>query len=311
MTKEPLRKPNFLIIGAGKSGTTSLGRYLSRHPDVFMPSAEEPKYFAFRQTKPNFCSPDAAAILKSAHYQPKDYYKLFTSWQAEKVGGEKSAYYLSAPKAAKAIHEEIPDAKLIVIFRNPADRAFSHFNHNLRSLREPLHDFRAALAAERERTKLGWSYNFWYRERGRYAKQLKRYLDLFNEQQLLILLYDDLVVDTAAVMRRVCQFLGIDEHQDLQVNIRHNVSEGVPKNPYLHLALTKNSLAKTLFKSVTSISLQNKIWWLLYRRNLDPLPTFDPELRQELLMEFRPEILELEQLIKRDLSNWLKAKAQV
>lgn len=298
------RLPNFLIIGAPKSGTTSLSRYLQHHPDVFIPTQEELNYFAFRNSPPHYTSPDAARILRTTRCTASEYRRQFAQWQQQKMAGEKSALYLSAEAAPAAIYEEIPNAKLIVILRNPADRAFSHFTHNLRLLSEPLTDFRDALAAETERKKNGWSYCFWYRERGRYVSQLQRYLALFPREQLLILLFDDLRADAEALMRGVCRFLGIDERHDMQVHKRYNVSEGVPRNGPLHLALTEDSRAKSLFKAIAPPVVQQRIWWFLYRRNLAPLPTFDPALRRQLLTEFDDEITDLERLIDRDLSAW-------
>lgn len=305
MTALEGRLPNFLIIGAAKSGTTSLSRYLRNHSDIFMAAIEEPKYFAYRGLPPRFESPDASDILAGMTWQAHDYRRLFADWSYQKMGGEKSANYLWHPAAAQAIYEEIPDVRLITILRNPADRAFSHFTHNLRSLREPLTEFRAALDAEPERKRQNWSYNYLYRDRGHYVEHLERYFSLFPREQMLILLFDDLVADPVKVMRVVCRFLGVSDDNDLNVTERHNVSMGVPKSGLLHRALTRDSVAKSLFRAVAPISLQRRLWWSLYCQNLDPLPPFDPALRRELIEEFSDEIRRLECLIDRDLSKWL------
>jgi len=237
------RLPNFLIIGAPKSGTTSLGRYLRHHPEVFIPLAEEPKYFAYPGRPPEYQSPDRSAVVKSTHWRLDEYRELFVPCRNQKACGEKSANYLWAPRAPQTIRDLVPEARLIVILRNPADRAYSHFTHNLRSLREPLQDFRAALAAESERKKQNWSYNYLYRERGYYAEQLERYYALFRREQLPVLLYDDLVADAAGVMRTICRHLGISETYPLPVGERHNVSFGVPKNGLVHRMLCRESPA--------------------------------------------------------------------
>ena len=299
------RLPNFLIIGAPKSGTTSLGRYLRHHPEVFIPKVEEPKYFAYPGHPPAYESPDRAAVVKGACWKLDDYQQLFAPWQDQKMGGEKSAQYLWSPRAAGAIRDLIPDVRLIVILRNPADRAHSHFTHNLRALREPLTEFRAALDAEPERKRQNWSYNYLYRERGRYAEQLDRYYDLFPREQILVLLYDDLVEDAAAVMQAVCRHLGVSETCDLPVGERHNVSVGVPTYGLLHRVLTRESPVKSVLRTVLPPAVQRRVWRSLFDWNLAPLPKFDPALRRQLIQEAADDIRRLERLINRDLSAWL------
>ena len=305
MTSREGRLPNFLIVGAPKSGTTSLSRYLRHHPDVFMAPVEEPKYFAYRNSPPRFASPDAATILAGTRWRRADYTGLFAGWRDQKAGGEKSALYLWSAAAPGAISEEIPEARLIAILRNPADRAYSHFAHNLRCFKEPLTDFRAALAAEPERKNQGWSYRYLYRDHGRYAEQLERYSLLFPREQMLILLYDDLVADAAGAMRTICRHLGVSQDHDLKVSERHNVSEGVRHTGMLYRALRRESLAKSAFRMLTPRWVQRRLWLSVYNRNLDPLPAFDPTLRRELVDEFGSEVRRLERLIGRDLSGWL------
>lgn len=298
------RLPNFLIIGAAKSGTTSVARYLERHPDVFMPIREAPAYFACAGTPPRYAGPNADVIAARAVWRLSEYLRLFAAWRHEKAAGEKSTQYLSSPVAPRAISEAIPDARLIVILRNPADRAFSQFTHNLRSLREPLKDFRAALEAEPERKKANWSYNYWYRERGRYAPQLERYYALFPRTQILVLLFDDLVADAAGVMRAICRHLDISEAPSLPISERHNVSVGVPRNDLVHRFLTRDGMTKSVFRSVVPAAVQRRIWNTMFHRNLAPLPAFEPGLRRQLIEEFSDDVEQLERLIGRDLSAW-------
>ncbi len=299
------RLPNFLIIGAPKSGTTSLGRYLRHHPDVFMPATEEPKYFVYGGVPPHYESPDNGDLLERARWRFDDYLALFADWKHQRAGGERSATYLWSHTAPGAIRATIPDARLVAILRNPADRAFSHFAHNLRSLREPLTDFRAALDAEPERRKQNWSYNYLYRDRGRYAEQLERYFALFPSEQLLVVLYDDLVADAGEVMRKICRHLGVSDEHGLDVAERHNISEGVPTSGRMHRLLTQEGFLKSALRAAIPGPLQKHIWRAVYLRNLKPLPKLDPRLRSELVEEFTDEIRALAKLIDRDLSGWL------
>jgi hypothetical protein len=266
------RLPNFLIIGAAKSGTTSLARYLKNHPDVFMSPREAPSYFAFANKPPANEGPTKEEIKRRVVWQLNEYRELFIEYGGQKAVGEKSSRYLMSPSAAQAIYETIPEVRLVAILRNPADRAYSHFLHNLRRVCEPLIDFRAALAAEPERKRCNWSVNYLYREHGHYAEQLKRYYDLFSPDHIQILLYDDLVDDAAAVMRKICIHLGISEAVELPVAERHNASDGVPKNTWLQQLLTQENLIKGTLRKMLPTKLQYPLWRLLYQRNLNPLP---------------------------------------
>ena len=305
MTREPRRLPTFLIIGAAKSGTTSIARYLAHHPDVFMSPTEAPAYFAFSGTPPRYAGPNAEPIADHVVWRLRDYVQLFSARQHQRAAGEKSTQYLSSDVAPRNIHDAIPDARLIAILRNPADRAYSQFVHNLRSLREPLSDFRAALDAEPERTRQNWSYNYFYRERGRYANQLQRYYEFFPREQLLVLLYDDFVADPTRVMRAVCRHLDISERYSLPVTEHHNVSMGVPRHSLLHRVLTRDSATKSFLRRILPEHLQQRAWRWIFRGNMAPLPQFDPDLRRQLLEESREDIRRLECLIDRDLSAWL------
>lgn len=297
------RLPNFLIIGAAKSGTTSLARYLSQHPDVYI--LEASRHFVAPGIRLQYGGPNADAVAKRTVWRREDYERMFAGWKGEKAVGEKDAVYLSSETAPRAIFEAIPRARLIAILRHPADRAHSQFTHNLRALCEPSSDFRDALQAEAERKRCGWTDNYFYRERGRYAEQLQRYYALFPPEQLLVLLYDDLVADAAGVMRKVCRHIGVSEEHGLNVAERYNISEGVPTSGGMHRLLTQEGFLKSALRTVIPSSLQKRLWWALYRKNLRPVPKLDPHLRSELVEEFTDEIRELAKLIDRDLSAWL------
>jgi len=155
-----MNMPNFLIIGAPKSGTTSLAQYLGQHPEVYISPKKEPYFFAFENEQVDFLGPGIQGkdhIINSAVVVDlEEYRRLFQGVSNEVAIGEASTLYLSFPKAAERIKYHIPDVKLIAILRDPADRAYSGFMHSLRDNCEPIADFAQALAAEEERIKLNW-----------------------------------------------------------------------------------------------------------------------------------------------------------
>lgn len=296
--------PDFLIIGAAKSGTTSLFHYLKSHPEVFTSPIKEPRFFLSGEQPPSFQGPDGPEFNASMVWQPDTYRQLFSGRTSETRAGEASALYLWSEIAPGAIYRTVPDIRLIAILRNPVDRAYSHWGHNRRALREPLADFRAALAAEPARRAARWSPNFYYRDRGRYGQQLERYLSFFRRDQLLLLFYDDLAAQPAEVLRSICQFLGIDDQFVFDTTTRHNVTQGLPKNKWLHRLLLWESPAKTLFRAMTSTRVQRRVFEFFYRRNLDRVPPLDPGFRRDLLAEFESELAIVRRIAGRDLPPW-------
>ncbi|MET0259515.1 MAG: sulfotransferase domain-containing protein [Gaiellaceae bacterium] len=197
--------PDFLVLGAQKAGTTALYEYLRRHPQISGPSWKEVSFFDrhwargeswYRGNFPN------VARTRGKHV------------------GEASPSYVFHPLAPRRVQEVVPEARLIVLVRNPVDRALSQYNHEVALGREPL-PFEEALDAEEERlrgeqermasdpryfSREWWSHT--YKARGRYAEQLERWLAVFPREQLLVLPSDDLGSDPARAHAQVLEFLG-------------------------------------------------------------------------------------------------------
>lgn len=172
--------PNFLIIGAAKAGTTSLYSYLKQHPDIFMSSWKEPKFFSLEGEKLDFQGPSQIINTDSIN-NLESYLELFEGVKDETAIGEASPIYLYSPKAPANIKKYIPDAKLIVVLRHPAERAFSSFAHLIRAGYETL-SFEEALEEEPQRIKEKWAPLWYYKEKGFYAQQLERYFELFDRE---------------------------------------------------------------------------------------------------------------------------------
>jgi hypothetical protein len=201
--------PDFLILGAQKAGTTALYAYLRRHPDITGPAWKEVSFF-------------------DRHYaRGESWYRgnFPNTLRARGLVGEASPSYLFHPQAPERVAALVPDAKLVVLVRNPVDRAFSHYQHEVALGREPL-AFDDALAAEDERLRgeeermradpayfsHAW-WNYTYRARGRYAEQLERWLAVFPREQLLVVPSEDLLLEPERAYARVLEFLGAEEHR--------------------------------------------------------------------------------------------------
>jgi hypothetical protein len=202
--------PGFLILGAQKAGTTALYAYLRRHPEITGPSWKEVSFFDRHWTR------------GEAWYRGN----FPNVWRSRgDLIGEASPSYLFHPLAPRRVAELVPAAKLIVLVRNPVERAYSHYQHEVALGREPL-SFEEALAAEDERTageearlaaepgyfSHAW-WNYTYRARGRYAEQLERWLEVFPREQLLVLPSEELLREPEATHAFVLEFLGAGSHR--------------------------------------------------------------------------------------------------
>jgi Sulfotransferase domain len=200
--------PDFLILGAQKAGTTALYAYLRRHPTITGPSWKEVSYF------------DRQYARGVAWYRGN-----FPLRSARRIVGEASPSYLFHPQAPERARAVVPEARLIVLVRDPVERAHSHYQHERSLGREPL-SFEEALEREEERLageleRMGddpryfshaW-WNYTYLARGRYAEQLERWLACFPREQLLVLANEELAAEPAETYARVLAFLGAPPHE--------------------------------------------------------------------------------------------------
>jgi hypothetical protein len=302
-----MRLPDFLVIGAAKSGTISLYHYISQHPEIFMCPVKECNFFALEKADWNaeYQGPvDRLWVDQHCIKTIEGYRELFRGAASGQVIGESSPLYLFSKAAAVRIHRHIPRVKLIAILRHPVDRAFSNFQHLRRSGIEPIADFSEAIRSESVRHAEGWGpWPFWYyTEMGFFAKQLQTYLDLFGRQQLLVRLYDDLRADAGRVVKDIYEFVGVSNFR-ADVSTRHNLG-GRPRRNWLQRIIVKPNPAKILLKAVVPATVRHRVRDGIADWNTEK-PRLDPHVRSELTQMYREDILKLQELIDRDLSHWL------
>jgi sulfotransferase family protein len=308
--------PNFLIIGAAKSGTTSLYHYLKQHPQVYMSPNKEPDFFALEGRKLNFDGPDGKEatnrrIRRGCATNIEEYRTLFRGVSDETAIGEASTWYLYSAQAPGRIKVHIPKAKLIAVLRNPVERAYSAFLYLRLRDQEPLSEFSQALQAEQIRKSNNWDWWWYYKDIGFYYVQLKRYFDTFGQDQIRVYLYEDLKAEPLRVVQSVFRFVGVDNKFVPDFSRRYNPS-GVPKdNPLAELAHKPHNPVKTILRPLLPAGLRWRLSTsLLYTRlknwTVTKPPPLPPEIRGELTDLYREDVLKLQDLIGRDLSVWLK-----
>lgn len=308
----PRELPNFLILGAAKSGTTSLYHYVGQHQDVCLSQPKEPLFF------------------ESEYERGLTFYweRYFKEWSGQSAIGEARVYNLYLPYVPDRIRESLPHARLIAVLRDPVDRAYSHWWHRYTRRIERL-SFEDAVADNLETLRAGprfegeagareWQRGLFknmngtrfrtYLDVGYYADQLGRYLERFPREQLEVLLYEDLVRDPAAMARELWSFLDVDPAVELRDPSPQNVA-----NPTL-TRWHERALLRA-YKVSNLGALLPKSWKLRARsveatlRNWldeDPVdrPPLAAETRRQLVDHFAAHNAALSTLLGRDLSHW-------
>ncbi len=294
--------PNFLIIGAGKSGTTSLYHYLKQHPDVYMSPVKEPRFFSWEGEKLNFHGPGDQAHLKRAQITTnfQDYCALFEAANGQKAIGEASTSYLYIEQAAERIHRTMPSAKLVAVLRHPVERAYSQFSKLVAVGWEPLDDIATVFEEEENRIQAHWNPCWKYKGNGFYYEQLKRYYELFDTEQIRVYLYEDFTHAPARVLRDVFQFLGVDDDFTPDLTTQHNTTL-LPRNVTIARLFKRRSALLRLIPGRLRGRLRKAA--LVKGRSK---PELSRASRKRLIEVYRADILKLQGLIQRDLTNWLE-----
>lgn len=293
-----MRLPTFLIIGAAKSGTTTLYEYLCRHPQVFMSTPKEPEFFARDEN-----------YARGIEW----YSSLFDDAQPHQICGEASTIYTRSPQfphTAARIAQHLPQAKLIYVMRHPVDRAYSHYVQRIKT-------------AQNKKEKLEIQETFeerirresFFLDSSNYILQIEQYLPWFKRESILFLLMEDLIFELPATLAKVCQFLEIDHTldliQDLPITanqakthetwfIRSRMTAPLKRIPGVsHLAtLLPQNIRDLAYDVLKKLPYQSQI-----KKKYIPA-TMHSETRQKLLEIFREPNQKLTQFLDRDLSNW-------
>lgn len=291
---ENVTLPTFIVIGVAKAGTTSIYRYFDQHPQVYMYPEKGTNYFGYADARDwQWWDEGDPPLLR--HFQAKtfeEYEAAFEGATDELAVGEVSPQYFRSPTAARRIRESLPEAKLIASLRNPAERAFSGFLMRRRrgeSVRTAYEELTPAASHVKE---------------GFYYRRLKRYFDEFPRDQLKVFLFDDFRRDPGRTMSELFDFVGVDSSFVPDTTPKHNPAN-LPKSRLANRVLYHPRVirtAKTLLP-VPAHGLAKRARQL----NLKASPTLPDDLRGRLLEIYREDILQLEELLERDLSLWLEA----
>jgi hypothetical protein len=305
--------PNFLVIGAPKSGTTSLYEYLKQHPQVFLPDKKEPHFFSFEGRTCGYNGPGQEHFMKKRVTTFGAYQDLYRDTGDAVAIGDASTSYIHIPAAADRIKTYLPDVKMIAMLRHPVDRAFSHYLHHFRNGGELLISFEEAIAAEGDRQAQGWSPFWQYQDIGFYGRHLQRFFDVFDANNIRVYLFDDFIAHPETVTQDIFEFIGVDATLPaINTQTKHNVSylKTKPRSALLHKLLNQENWLKGLAAKMLPMNFRRQLRGALSRQNTQKLsqpykPVLDPAVRQRMTERYRADILALQDLLDRDLSHWL------
>ncbi len=288
-------KVDFFIVGAPKAGTTSLYHYLNEHPQIEMSLQKEPDYFS------------DAAIQKQGIYYGKNridteekYNTLFNTQKKDVIFGEGSVSYLFYPNVAQDIKAYNPIAKIIIMLRNPIDRAFSHY----------LMDYRLGLVSDsfediiNKKSKHKNAHLFYqqYIKVGEYATQLKRYFDVFDKENILLIDYEDFKSDVVGTVDLVYSFLNVSAEFVADVNKKHNTFT-MPKNKLIRF-MYSFVVIRNILSFIFPKSMVKAVRLILFRKNKKP--KLLEETSNQLKHYFSNDVRLLESIIGKDYSKWIK-----
>jgi len=292
-------KPDFLVVGAAKSGTTSLFNYLNQHPDIHIPEVKECRFFS--QLPKSFNGLGAEFFPNSGITEESEYFDLFEGYK-DKVCGDISNDYLyyykeSIENIKKYLGNEV---KILIILRNPIDRAYSNYMHAIRDDWENL-TFEESIIQEPGRIEENWGWPYHYIKVGLYYKQVKAYVD--NFKNIEIYLYDELK-DSESFVNNIFKFLNVKK-----INIQNEKEifnpSGYPRNKVLHKLINNESNFRKFIKQVAIKILPRKFLKNLKNNNLKKVP-LNLKTKQYLQGVYAEDIVKLSNLIGKDLTHWTK-----
>jgi hypothetical protein len=298
--------PDFLVAGVPKAGTTALHAALSRHPGLYLSPIKEPKFFLTDGPPPTKGGPGDALTYREHVWQRDHYEALFDAAPPGALRGEATPLYLYDRDALGRIRALIPDARLIVIIRDPVERAHSNWTHLWSAGLEPVGDFVRACDEEERRIAAGWA-SFWhYTGLGRYGEQLAHAYSLFPREQVLVLRYRALIDDPVAALDRICAFLGVQAGLLTEIP-RENVTAH-PEQTLAHravaLGMRASDAAGRLLPGTAATAATHRLERYLQRSHRERQP-LSWEQRQALLPRFDDDVRLLSSLLGEDFTDWL------
>ena len=299
------RLPNFLIVGAAKSGTSSLHNYLNQHKDVFMPSYNNK---GMKVKEPRFLIKDLVEHrLHNGIWSWEEYQSLFDSVKKEKAIGESTVLYLyyyehSINNIKKYLGDDI---KIIIMLRNPTDRAYSAFQHVSRGFKEQ-HSFEQALEIEEGRLDRNPELTpmVMYKDMGMYSEMVQAYKNSF--ENVHVILYEDFRDNTKEEMIKTFEFLELSKDENIDFITQHNVGGKRWKNKNMKYIFMNQNPIKSLLKILIPKKIRYAFRKKLVNISTNKVVEMNEQTREKLNSIFKEDVQKLSEIINRDVTHWTK-----
>lgn len=294
-------KPNLLIVGAAKCGTTTLHTLLSQHPEIFACAPKEPKYFSYSTGHVAFSGPLDSRIALQCVHDRDTYYGLFELGRNHRYRCDASAdnlYFNS--DVIPAIKRELGDPKIIIALRDPVARLFSAYNHLIAEERE-THRITKALDLEADRIKLGYEFLWHYRSASYYHDAVKAYLCNFTNVHVVLL--EDFIADFENEKDNLLTFLALDS---ANLKLKKENSSAVTRSLALKQILESESKLMMAMRLARPQSIKGRLYRSLLEMNATPRGLRNVRVARKLALEYKNDVKKLSALLGRDLATkWL------
>lgn len=310
--------PDLFIVGAPKSGTTSLYEWLKGHPEVFMTPVKEPCFYA------RDLAQDKSGNFLRYESDRDRYLALFADAGDAKRVGEASTRYLYSRDAPSLIAQDQPGARIVAVLRNPVDMIASLHAHKLAGGTEDLADFEQALAAEVDRhagRRIPRDSNpllATYRDRAHFGEQIERWFDVFGRDQVHVILFEEMVRDPAAHFGRLLEFLDVDRTYRPDSFGAHNRAHGARGGLLRTVARTRPvqfvtwRVLPSLMGDARTRELSRRFGHSRLRRRVIQRAEVPDELRRRLEAGFAPDVARLSGLLGRDVASvWFGDRLEI
>jgi len=297
-------KVDFFCVGVAKAGTTTLHDLLSLQQNISLPSRKETNYFSFGiNGKPAFTGPlDNASVNEPTLTSFEDYINDFDPSPGSLIGEICPSYSLAG--AASNIYEHNPNAKILILLREPVSRSYSNYQHLVRDGRE-YGSFEDALAAEEDRLEKGWEWVWGLKANSLYFSLVKEYQDKFGSNNVKILFFEDFVKNQAQHVKDVMDFIGLDSSTAIHEEFNSNKSGVVSgKWKHVHKLLLSEGFVNSALRAVLPLKLRKKLG-LLFKRFSTVKGGVSAETQSRLSNEFSTDISQLNDLIGGRVSEWM------
>lgn len=292
---------DFVIVGTAKAGTTHVYETLKQHPDISLPQKET--FY--------FMNPQLLELGKGERNNPyedlpetdDDYWSLFDGNRPNRKWGEVGTGYLyNYEYALPKIKQLSPDAKIVIILRNPVSRCYSGYTHFVKNAMEPL-SFEEALEAEKKRVQKSFSFMWHYQAMSYYADSVKAYFEAF--EHVKVLFFEELVQDSPSFFEKFYQFL---EVESLEIQTKRTNESGVPKNKRWQATITQPNRFKhairPVFRMLVPMEKRKRVREWLKSQNLTKTPEMSGDTKLALTKLFEADVEELEAFLNQSISWW-------